>query len=133
MLRRNRTEQSVAARAPRAFDDMHEWILSLPWVVERPYSVGTPGVRSFGVECEPLGVRQLWLITGLQRALDSDEFGVAVIVPAEVADQIETAGRGRSLAPMPGSHAMVAVYSDAIAARAELEALVLTAYGYALS
>jgi hypothetical protein len=133
MLRRNRTQQAVDSREPRAFDDLHEWVLSLPWVVERPYSVGTPGVRSFGVDCEPLGRRQLWLITGLQRASTSDGISVAIIVPAEVADEIETTGWGRSLAPMPGRLTMVAVYSDAAGLRADLEALVLTAYGYALS
>jgi hypothetical protein len=133
MLRRNRTQQAVGSHEPRAFDDLHEWVLSLPWVVERPYSVGTPGVRSFGIDCEPLGRRQLWLITGLQRALESEGVGVAVIVPAEVAGEIETTGWARSLAPMPGRHAMVAVYGDAVGRRADLEALVLTAYGYALS
>ena len=42
-----------------AFDNLHEWVLSLPWVVERPFNVGTPGVRSFAVDCEPLGRKQL--------------------------------------------------------------------------
>jgi len=133
MLRRNRTRQPGDSGAPRAFDDLHEWVLSLPWVVERPYSVGTPGVRAFAVDCEPLGRRQLWLLTGLQRALESDGIGIAVIVPAEVADKIETTGWGRSLAPMPDRHSMVAVYGDAVGRRADLEALVLTAYGFAMS
>jgi hypothetical protein len=130
MLRRNRTQNPAE---PRAFGDLHEWVLSLPWVVERPYSLATPGVRSFGVDCEPLGRRQLWLITGFPRAEESEEVAVAVIVPADVAGEIETAGWGRSLAPMPGRHAMVAVYGDALARRPELEALVLTAYSCALS
>lgn len=133
MLRRNRTEQSVRTSAPPALDDLHGWVLSLPWVVERPYSLGTPGVRSFAVDCEPLGQRQLWLITGWQRALEAAGNGVAVIVPTEVAEEIETSGRGRSLAPMPDRHALVALNGRALAGSADVEALVLTAYGYALS
>jgi hypothetical protein len=57
MIRRHRTQDATDAHAPRAFDDVHEWALSLPWVVERPYSVATPGVRALGVDCEPLGER----------------------------------------------------------------------------
>jgi hypothetical protein len=133
MLRRNRTRQAVDSYAPRAFDDLHDWVLSLPWVVERPCSLEAPGVRSFGVDCEPLGRHQLWLITEFQRAPESERIGVAVIVPAEVADEIEIAGWGRSRAPLPGRKVMVAVYGDALSRRADLEMLVLTAYGYALS
>jgi hypothetical protein len=133
MIFRRRTQDTVETQEPRAFADFHEWVLSLPWVVERPYSVGTPGVRSFGVDCEPLGRRQLWLLTGLQRQLESDGIGVAVIVPADVAEEIEAAGWGHSIAPMPVRHAMVALYGDPCGRRGELEALVLTAYGHAMS
>lgn len=133
MLRRHRTQDVTDARAPRAFDDFHDWVLSLPWVVERPYSLATPGVRTFGVDCEPLGRRQLWLLTGLQQQLDSDGIGLAVIVPADVADELEAIGRGRCVAPMPARHALVAVDGDMIGLRAEREALVLTAYGCAMS
>ena len=133
MFRREKPQDATDVHAPRAFDDFHEWVLSLPWVVERPYSLATPGVRAFGVDCEPLGRRQLWLLTGLEEQLESDDFGLAVIVPAGVADEIQAAGSGRSVAPMPARHAMVAVYGDTLGQRAELEALVLTAYGYAMS
>jgi hypothetical protein len=114
-----------------AFDDFHDWVLSLPWVVERPYSLGTPGVRAFGVDCEPLGRRQLWLVTGLQAEMESDGFGLALIVPEEAAHEIEAARCGRSVAPMPARHAMVTVYGDLD--RSQIESLVLSAYGYAMS
>ena len=133
MLRRHRTQDATGARAPRAFDDLHAWVLSLPWVVERPYSLATPGVRTFGVNCEPLGRRQLWLLTGLQQQLESDGFGLAVIVPVEAAGEIEATGWGRCVALMPAGHALVAVCGDALDQRAELEALVLAAYSYAMS
>src|SRR5512139_2164815 len=68
-------------------DDTAEWILGLPWVVERPYSLSTPGVRTFAVDCEPLARRRLWLVSGLR-----DGCGIAVIVPAEVAYQLQVTG-----------------------------------------
>jgi hypothetical protein len=133
MIRRRREHKTTLTNDTRPFDDFHEWVLSLPWVVEQPYSLGTPGIRSFGVDCEPLRRRQMWLLTGLQRARDVDGIGIAVIVPAEAAGEIEGAGRGRRIAPMPGRHAMVTLYGDALDQRADVEALVLTAYGYAMS
>ena len=133
MFRRQQPQHATDDHPPRAFDDFHEWILSLPWVVERPPSLAAPGVRTFGVDCEPLGRRQLWLLTGLQQQLESDGFGMAVIVPSDVAAEVEAVGWGRCVAPMPARHAMVAVYGDTLGQRAELEAFVLTAYGYAMS
>jgi hypothetical protein len=136
MLRRRR-DQTTTTIAP-AFDDFHEWVLSLPWVVERAYSVGTPGVRCFGVECDPLGRRQLWLLTGMHPSLGSlgslgRSIGLAVIVPADVADELNSLGWGRVISPMPGGHVLVTVQADSLAGRQELEALVLTAYGCAMS
>src|SRR3954447_11906327 len=133
MFRRQRTQHATGLHAPRGFADFHEWVLSLPWVVERPYSPATPAVRTFGVDCEPLSRRQLWLLTGLQQQLETDGFGLAVIVPTDVADEIQAGGAGRCVAPMPARHAMVALSGDMVGQRAELEALVLTAYGYAMS
>src|SRR4051812_40326215 len=54
-------------------------------------------------------------------------FGLAVIVPTEVADEIQAGGSGRCVAPMPARHAMVALSGDMVGQRAELEAVVLTA------
>jgi hypothetical protein len=133
MLRRWRESQTIASNEGSALGDFHEWLLSLPWVVERPYSLDTPGVRCFGIDCEPLGRRQLWLITGLHRQVDVDGIGMAVIVPTDAAYDLEGVGRGRILAPMPGGHALVRVYGESFASRQELEALALTAYGRAMS
>jgi hypothetical protein len=133
MIRRRREQQATSTRDASPYDDFHEWVLNLPWVVERPYSLDTPGVRSFGVDCEPLGRRRLWLLTGLQRELETDGIGLAVIVPSNAANDIECAGWGRSVAPMPGQHALVSVYGEPCGRRHDIEALVLTAYGYAMS
>jgi hypothetical protein len=48
-----------------AVDDFRVWVSTLPSVVERPYGLGTSGVRSFGVDCEPHGRHRRWVLTGL--------------------------------------------------------------------
>ena len=120
-----------AATAP-AFEGFHEWVLSLPWVVERPHSVATPVVRSFAVDCEPLDRRQLWLITGLQQPSCADRVSIAVIVPIETAEAIEDSGWGERLAPIPAGHVLVTASRETGDRRREVEALTLTAYGCAL-
>jgi len=94
MLRRRRERQSGATTFAPAFEDFHEWVRSLPWGVERPYSVETPGVRSFGVDCALLGRRQLWLLTGMERPFDADGLGLAIIVPDDAATRHRGCGPG---------------------------------------
>ena len=122
-----------AVRGGAAFDNLHEWVLSLPWVVERPFGVGTTGVRSFAIECEPLGRRQLWLITGLLNHRRGTGDAVAVILPREAAIAAEVAGLGRQTVPMPADHVLVVAYDDAGADWLRDEALVLSAYSHTMS
>jgi hypothetical protein len=131
MIRRRPTQQMSAPELTPAFDDFHEWVLSLPWVVERQYSLGTPGVRAFAVDCEPIGRRQMWLVTGLRESSVGDP-GIAVILPLDAAREIEDAGWGRRLAPMPAGHALLTVYGDVVDGP-RVEALVLSAYGFAMA
>ena len=133
MFHRRPVTDAGTPRSARAFEDFHDWLLSLPWVVERPYSLGTPGVRAFAIDCEPLGRRQLWLVTGLRGRLDAEGMGLAVILPTEAAVELERGGWGRSLLPMPGGHALVSMNGDTVNGRQDVELLVLTAYGYAMS
>jgi hypothetical protein len=81
MFRRRGVQKTAAKDDAPSPHDLHEWVRSLPWVVERPYAVGTPGVRSFAVDCEPLGRDQLWLITGLPHRAHDGGLGISVIVP----------------------------------------------------
>ena len=127
MIRRQRTHTTSPASYAPAFADFHAWVLSLPWVVERPYCLAIPGVRSFAVDCEPLNRRQLWLITGLQGSANAADLSLAVIVPIEAAGEIEAAGWAHGRAPMPARHVLMETRGPATDA-ANIEALTLTAY-----
>jgi hypothetical protein len=131
MLPNHRHQDSASADAG-PFSDFHEWILSLPWTVERPYALATPGVRCFDVDCPPLGRRQIWLLSGLH-TIDHSGLGLAVIVPVEVARELAGVGWGRTVVPMPGRRALVTVDDKCVARRIELETVVLAAYGEAMS
>ena len=123
--------RSVAVPDPlktHTMEGLHEWVLSLPWVVERPYSQMTPGVRSFAVECEPLDRRQLWLVTGLIAF-----FSVAVIVPTAVAREIEMRRLGREIALMPRNHVLLGLTCDPADEPRRAEQLILTAYSYVMA
>jgi hypothetical protein len=130
MFRRRQQLTDTTNIRDSAFADIHDWILSLPWVVERPFS---PGIRCFGVECEPLGRSRLWLVTGMQRQFDAAGVGMAVIIPTEVAAELERADRGFVVSPMPRRQALMVVRAESFTPTQELEAIVLTAYSCAMS
>ena len=133
MMRRRTTSNSTPTEHTWASTGFHEWVLSLPWVVERPYSVGTLGVRSFAVDCEPLGRRQMWLVTGLEHGEHLEALSVAVIVTRRMARSFEDVGWGRAVTQMPPQHVLVEV-CDAVAAKTRtVETLVLSAYSDAMS
>jgi len=133
MTERRTASSSTRMRNLRAFAHLHEWVLSLPWVVERPYSVGTRGVRTFAVDCEPLGRHQLWLVTGLRRHLRPNLIDIGVVVPHEAAQSIEVAGWGRTVAPMPEGRVLMRASAEAMAGPQRVEALALSAYCWAMS
>jgi hypothetical protein len=61
--------------------DLNEWVLSLPWVVEKHGGLGG-GVRLFGVDCEPLQRRRVWLITGFPETRPGEaNVTVAAVMP----------------------------------------------------
>ena len=107
-------------------DALHEWILGLPWVIERPYGLGAPGARLFAVDCEPLGLRRLWLVTGLGHGL-----GVAVVVPTELGQALEARNLVRPLSPMPAGHVVVSIRDDV--EHVSIEMVILEAYSSAMA
>jgi hypothetical protein len=108
----------------------HAWVRSLPWVVERPYPIAQ-GVRTFAVDCPPLGIRRVWLVTGLRQQF-GDALDISVIVPAEVSARVERDGWGRSVATMPADHVLMSASFDGDDTFDDVEALVLTGYRYAM-
>jgi hypothetical protein len=130
MLRR-RHEPETPPPIDTEVDRMHEWVLSLPWVVERPDDASTPDVRCFAVDCEPLDRRQVWLLTGL--TADNNTSGIAVLLPLEAAAEIEGLGLGHVFALLSDKHVLVALTAGAAKRRECIEAVVLTAYGCAMS
>jgi hypothetical protein len=112
-------------RATRDNDDLHEWILGLPWVVERHYEFGVRGVRIFALDCAPLEVRAVWLVTGLPMSS-----GVAVVVPLELAEDLDVLALAEPIAPMPAGHALASVCSASD--DQDVERVVLAAYAAAL-
>ena len=111
--------------------DFYAWVLGLPWVVERPYELA-PGVRTFAVDCPPLDIRRLWLVTGFGSA-GVDVPQVSVIVPTEVSSAVEDAGWGRPIVSMPAGHVLMGIGAESASAPVDVEALVLTGYRYAMA
>jgi hypothetical protein len=100
--------------------------MGLPWVIERPATVGAPYVRTFAVDCVPIHRHQLWLVSGLASGL-----GVAVVIPAALAADFEAAGLSRTIAPMPAAHVLAAVSDQA--SPTDVERVLLEAYACAMS
>jgi len=121
-----KNEHSGRAARVESSNGLHEWLSSLPWIVERPDPLAMPGIRTYAVACEPLGVRQLLLVTGRSGGRSID-----VVVPNVVAARCEHAGLGRTVAPMPAEHALLAVRAGA--SRDEVERVILQAYDAALA
>jgi hypothetical protein len=125
-MRRKSNPHSHARQPIPVNDEFHTWIVSLPWVVERPYVYESPGVRTFAIACEPLGIRQLWLVTGLPGS-----HRVAVVVPDPLVAGYEDDELGRAVAPMPAEHTLFGLYDNVAAI--DVERVVLDAYGLALA
>jgi hypothetical protein len=112
-------------------DGLCRFAASLPWVVERPDCAGTPGTRLLAVDCAPLARRQVWLVTIYRGPQPSTTGALAVVLPARSAADVESAGTARRIATLPADHALMQVSDDA--SLFEIESIVLTAYGYAMS
>ena len=133
MLRRRRRPSSSVVERTRRSSDVHDWVLGLPWVVERPTDGTRPDVRLFAVDCDPLQRRQLWLVTGLEPAHDG-RVGIAAVMPAAAIRSSNARGWvTHSATPLPDGHVLVTLHGEFTAEPAEIEAFVLRAYNYAMS
>ena len=130
--KRRRLSWRVTKERPRATHstDFFAWVRSLPWVVERPYELA-PGVRTFAVDCPPLAIRRLWLVTGLEPSSTAAP-QLSVIVPVEVSWEIDNAGWGTHVAKLSAGHVLMSAPAHEGGA-VDVEALVLTAYRHAMA
>jgi hypothetical protein len=110
-------------------------VLSLPWVVERPARQRPSGPRHFAVNCKPTGCRRIWLTTGpVGDHGDRQELTIAVVLPIELSSISESAGWGVATGKLPAGHVVVTFqHSEEPGASERLEAMLLTAYSYALA
>jgi len=115
---------------PLSVERLHDWLLSLPWVIERPGVAEAPGLRWFAVECEPLGRRRLWLLTGAFGNVDTDGFGVHVVFPTEAARRVVDAGVGAMVAALGDEHTLVSLRLETteLADHTHLERALLLGY-----
>jgi hypothetical protein len=115
-----------------AGDEFLAWVVSLPWVVERPLC--EPCVRMFAVDCAPLHRRRLWLLTDVPKTTELGASGVSVILPVELSTHAVLAGWGRPVATLPAGHVLIALNDLADECTAgPLRKLASAAYRYALS
>jgi hypothetical protein len=114
-------------------DGFFRWVRGLPWVVERPYEVAE-GVRTFAVDCPLLGIRRVWLVTGL--GSDGSEMPTArlsIVVPIDVSWILESSGWGRPIAEMPADHVLLELRTRGAETPRDVQTLVLTGYRYAMA
>jgi len=129
MMRDHQLDEPAAPSPGCGLDDLHRWVQSLPWVEQRPTGLAH-GVHLFRVECPPLDRSATWLVTGLGDDVHAPPRSIAVLVPSVVASVIERLGWGRTAMPMPEQRALVK--ASVALPDADLRALALTAYQYAM-
>jgi hypothetical protein len=137
MFRRREPRHSAAVEGTPQFNDLYRWVLSLPWVVERPRDAAWPDVRLFAIECEPLQRRRIWLITGLaeQSPLgETDGADVAAVMPDHPSRaQVSAEPGAQGAIPLPAGQVLVTLTGAAARQRSSVEAFILGAYNYAMS
>jgi hypothetical protein len=89
-----------------------------------------PELRWFAVDCQPLGRRRLWVVTGAIGDTRTDELGVHVVLPIPAARRIADAREGSEVASIGAEHYLVSLRLDVTRARggARLEQILLLAY-----
>jgi hypothetical protein len=135
MIRKRKRDDARHIGTTTHLDDLHAWVRSLPWVVER-----TPlrplhdlHVRFFAVECEPLARRQVWLVTGLVPSL-FEGTDVAVVMPQAAVPNAQERGWVTYADPLlPADHVLVALGRALPREHADVEELLLAGYCYALA
>jgi hypothetical protein len=115
-------------------DELHHWVLGLPYVMELEPVPSAPDLRRFAIDCEPLRRSAVWLLTG---AFDPEvaerDVNVYAVLPQSVAQAL--VGAGGKLGPdLADDRRFVAMGapsrpSDLVG----LEDVLLMAYSFAFS
>jgi len=132
MIRR-RPNKRASMTEPGECDALLEWVVSLPWVVERPRDPEAPDTRMFAVDCEPLGCRRIWLVTGLRSASGGSGTGLVVVLPLDAAAAVVADGEARGLAFLQDGYVLVTPSTNTARQPQHMELLLLSAYICAMS
>ena len=138
MIRRRRaTPISSSVGAIPAHGELVEWVLSIPWVVERAADARWPSVRLFAIECPPLERRRVWLLKGVTKPTpDGHTYGtdLAAFMPVEARAGADAAGWEVHRATLSkADHVLMTLARDTPHERDDIEAFVLAAYSYAMA
>ena len=113
---------------------LRRWVVSLPWVVERPPFRDRPELRCFAIDCEPLGLRRVWALVGSLSGQTGVGGAAHVVLPNWLADDTQSSGEGTIALPLGEQHALVSLHPVANPNRIErLHSLLLMAYASAFS
>jgi hypothetical protein len=117
-------------QVPDVIEELYSWLLGLPWVVERDGVPEAPGVRWFGVDCEPLDRRCLWLVVAALDGKDAAEYAIHLVLPAQAALRIALAGDIVELTSVGEDHFLLTLRAESFGPvnRARLDELLLLAY-----
>ena len=137
MIRRRTRRTSGGVDSKVTSGDIHEWVLSLPWVVEDPPDAASPEVRAFVVDCPPLHRQRFLLATyppGENACGEIDGTHLAAIMSVEASEAAGEAGwEVHSAVPLAAGHVLLTVEDEGATARDAIETFVLAAYSYAMS
>jgi hypothetical protein len=137
MIRRRTPRTSSHIELAPAFSDIHEWVRSLPWVVEESTDARWPGIRAFVVDCPPLDRHRFLLASHpAGQTAFGQTYGIhlAAIMPIEASDDAEAARWNvHNALPLAAGNALVTIGGEVMRERDAVEAFVLAAYSYAMS
>ena len=130
MIRRSRVRQrtTTASDVAPVPDNFHEWICSLPWVVENLSRGRPPGTRLFHIDCPDLGRPRTFLVTGSTAVDALDGAYIAGVLPSVTARRARASAHGRHPANAVPSRDVFLRLAREVSTGDKRERFVLAAY-----
>jgi hypothetical protein len=123
----------LRGKIPAELAALTDWVLGLPWVIERAEFAQAPGVRCIAVECDLLDRRRIWLLVGDIGWEGTDNHLITLVLSAELSDHALAAVSATLVAELPSGHRLVSVPTPRHESEfAALRTLMLAAYMGAL-